>query len=142
MAARINVACLKSNPATTIKARDYVPDIHRGDILCPAQRCRCDLQGVQASTRLVNGEQIAVEAFFRLPSNAEKAGRGHTPSCRYNVEKTVKRLVARSRKITELDEHAEPLLGASHGHGAEFRLHILMELLPPSDKDGAIRWRT
>jgi len=130
MAARISVACLKSNPATTIKACDYDPDIHRRNIMCPVQRCGCELQGVQASTRTVNGEQIAVEAFFRLPGNAEKAGRGHTPACRYNVEKTVKRLVAISRQITQLDDRAEPLLSAAHGHDAEFRLHILMELLP------------
>lgn len=130
MAARIGVACLKSNPTTTIKACDYDPDIHRGNILCPVQRCRCELLGVQASTRNVNGEQVAVEAFFRLPGNAEKLGRGHTPACRYNVEKTVKRLVAMSRQITELDERAEPLLGGTHGKNAEFRLHILMELLP------------
>jgi len=130
MAAWIGVACLKSDPATTIKACDYDPDIHRRNILCPVQRCRCDLQGVQAGTRLVNGEQIAIEAFFRLPGNAEKAGRGHTPACQYNVEKTVKRLVAMSHQITQLDESAEPLLSAARGRDAEFRLHILMELLP------------
>lgn len=130
MAARISIACLKSNPATTIKAYDYEPNMHRGNVLCPDQRCRCELQGVQASTRAVNGEQIAVDAFFRLPGNAERLGRGHVPACRYNVGKTVSRLVAMSRQITRLDECAEPLLAATHGQGAEFRLHILMELLP------------
>ncbi len=129
MAARIGVACLKSDPAKTIKACEYDPDIHRGDVLCPVERCRCELQGVTASTRTVNDEQIAVEAFFRLPSNAEKAGRGHTPVCRYNVERIVKRLVRMSEEIKRFDEDAEPLLAAARGQAAEFRLHILMETL-------------
>lgn len=129
MAARIGIACLKSNPATTIEACDYDPDIHRRNIICPVQRCRCELQGVQASTRLVNGEQIAVEAFFRLPSNAERLGRGHTPVCKFNVERTITSLVAKSQRIDRVDINAEPLLAAIQGRKAEFRLHILMEAL-------------
>src|SRR5215211_2172173 len=120
MAARIGVARLKSDPAKTIKACGYDPDIHRGDVLCPVDRCRCELQGVTASTRTINGEQIAVEAFFRLPRDAEKCGRGHTPACRYNVEKTVKKLVAASEEIKRLDKDAEPVLAAVRGQGAEF----------------------
>jgi hypothetical protein len=97
--------------------------------MCPVHRCGCELQGVQASTRTVNGELIAVDAFFRLPSNAEKAGRGHKPACRFNVERTVTRLVAMSRRIDKIDADAEPLLDTARGRGAEFRLHILMEIL-------------
>ena len=130
MAARIGVARLRLNPVATVRACDYEPDLHRGNVLCPDHRCRRPLQGVQASTRTVNGEQIAVDAFFRLPANAERLGQSHTPACRYNIGETVSRLVAMSRQITQLDERAAPLLAAARGESAEFRLHILMELLP------------
>ena len=52
------------------------------------------------------------------------------PVGRYNVEKTVKRRRAMSHEITRFGENAEPLLAAGRGQGAEFRLHVLMELLP------------
>ena len=129
MAARIGVARLKSDYTKIIMACDYNPNMHRGNVLCPVDRCRCELQGVQAGTRNVNGEQIAVDAFFRLPSNAEKAGRGHTPVCRYNIDHVVTRLVGSSRKIDRFDKNAEPLLARLRGKGAEFRIHILMEVL-------------
>ena len=35
-----------------------------------------------------------------------------------------------SHEITRFGENAEPLLAAGRGQGAEFRLHVLMELLP------------
>ena len=130
MAARISLAQLRSNPARTITAAQYDPEKHRGDVLCPFVRCRCELQGVQASTRNVNGEQVQVDAFFRLPSNAEKNGHGHTLGCRFNTGRTVKRLVAMSQEIRNLGGAAELLLDAAPRKGAEFRLHILMEYLP------------
>lgn len=130
MAARIGVAVLKSNQSQHIKASEFDPDIHRGNILCPDKVCRRELVGVQASSRTVNGEDVLVEAFFRLPSGAEKTGNGHRPNCHFNVDKTVKRLVAMSEQVTDLDPHAVPLLAAIRGKPAEFRLHILMELLP------------
>jgi hypothetical protein len=131
MAARIGVARLRSNPAKMIAAAEYSPDKHRGDVSCLVDRCGCELQGVQASTRQINGDQIEVDAFFRLPAGAEKNGRGHTAVCRFNVEKTVKRLVAMSQEVKKLDGSAELLLeDAARRKGAEFRLHILMELLP------------
>lgn len=129
MAARIGVASLKSDRAKTIKAYEYNPDIHRGDVLCPVYRCGCELQGVQASNRTINGELISIDPFFRLPSNAEKLGRGHAPVCRFNVKKTITSLVAKSRRIDSVDINAEPLLAATQGGKAEFRLHILMEAL-------------
>ncbi len=138
MAGRIGVARLRSNPAETIAAAKYSPDKHRGDVLCPDSRCGCELLGVQASSRNINGDQVSVDAFFRLPGGAEKNGRGHTAACRFNVERTVKRLVAMSQEVKNLDENAEMLLDAARRKGAEFRLHILMELLP-SLKQG---WRT
>lgn len=137
MGARIGFARLKSNPAKMITAAEYNPDKHRGDVLCPDGRCKCEIQGVQASTRNINGDQVNVDAFFRLPGGAEKSGRGHATACRFNIEKTVKRLVAMSQEIKNLDNGAELLLDAAR-KSAEFRLHILMELLP-SIKQG---WRT
>ena len=130
MAATIPIARLKSDPSKAIKAAEYKPEDHRGDIRCPDKRCCCDLQGVQAGNRTVNGEVVAVAAFFRLPGNAEKTGKGHKPSCRYNIDCTVKRLVARSKEIINLDPAALPLLAATRGQPAEFRIHILMEVLP------------
>ncbi len=130
MAARIGFARLRSNKAVTITAAQYDPNVHRGDVVCPDVRCACGLVGVQATTRNIKGEQVDVDPFFRLTSSAEKTGRGHVATCRYNVERTVERLVARSREIKKLDENAEPLLAAAGSKKADFRLHILMELLP------------
>ncbi|MBL6080691.1 hypothetical protein JMJ56_21985 [Belnapia sp. T18] len=130
MAARIGVAVLKADPSQHIRASEFDPDIHRGNVLCPDKLCRRELVGVQASSRTVNDEVVHVEAFFRLPSGAEKTGNGHRPSCHFAVDRTMKRLAAMSEQVTDLDPHAVPLLAAIRGKPAEFRLHILMELLP------------
>lgn len=93
---------------------------------------------MQAGSRNVNGDQVGVDAFFRLPGGAARNGRGHTAACRFNLEATAKRLVATSQEMRRLDGGAELLLDAARRKGAEFRLHILMELLP-SLRQG---WRT
>lgn len=129
MAAKIDIARLQVNSAYLVLAANYKKSEH-GIVLCPDNRCRCLIQGVSASTRNVGGGQVTVNAFFRLPSDAEKEGKGHKPSCRFSVQQTVTRLVARSREIRKFDENADPLLDGIPGHKAEFRLHILMELLP------------
>ena len=127
MAAKIDHARLQADRSQTVWASEYDKQEH-GTPLCPDRRCDCVLEGVHASTRNVGDQQVEVAAFFRLPRNAEASGRGHTAGCHYNVERTVARLVARSREIKKFDGNAVPLLDKARGHGAEFRLHILMEM--------------
>jgi hypothetical protein len=125
MAARIDHAVLAAAPSQKITAFEYDPAKHSA-VLCPL--CGCIVQGVRATTRQVNDEQIAVTPYFRLPPNAEKNGKGHTDQCRFNVKVTVEWLVAASREIKNFDNSPE-MLCAGAKHTAEFRLHILMELL-------------
>lgn len=128
MASKISKARLASDHSALISAEDYSREKH-GAALCPDLRCLCRLRGVSATSRNVNGEQIPVAAYFGLPPNAEKSGTGHTKRCRFNVEETIKRLVAKSKEIKEFCEDAEPILFGPRGDVAEYRLHILMELL-------------
>ena len=71
MAAKIDRACLKADPSRTVWASEYDKHAH-GTPLCPDRRCRCVLEGVQTSTRNVNGTQVNVDAFFRLPNTVRK----------------------------------------------------------------------
>ncbi|SEH66558.1 hypothetical protein SAMN04244559_03361 [Magnetospirillum fulvum] len=128
MASKISKARLATDHSALINAEAYSKE-KNGTALCPDIRCICRLRGVSATSRNVNGEQIPVAAYFGLPPNAEKNGSGHTKRCRFNTEETVKRLVAKSKEIKEFDEDAEPILFGPRGDIAEYRLHILMELL-------------
>ena len=128
MASKISRARLASNHSALISAEDYSREKH-GAALCPDLRCLCRLRGVSATSRNVDGEQIPVAAYFGLPPNAEKNGSGHTKRCRFNVEETVKRLVAKSKEIKKFYNDMEPILFGPRGDIAEYRLHILMELL-------------
>lgn len=141
MAAKIPIGCLQANPAQTVSASEYDKAKH-GGVLCPDRRCGCVLEGIPAYTRNVGDNQVNVSAFFRLPKNAEKNGLGHKPSCRFNVEKTITRLVAKSKEIKNLDSEAEPILATARGQGAEFRLHILMESLELTSNGWTNNWDT
>lgn len=125
MPARMDSARLQSNSTRIVHARDYEKVIH-GPAVC--EDCHCEVVGVHGGVRNVNGEQIQIDAFFRLPPHAESRGTGHTSNCHYNVGRIVERIVAQSREIKDLDEEAD-LLVAARKRRAEFRLHILMETL-------------
>lgn len=102
--------------------------VKHGAVLCIDTHCLCAVEGVHATSRNVKGEQVHVDAFFRLPKNAEQNGTGHDPGCRFNVKNIVTKIVAESREIKTFDPDAAPLV-ATRNKRAEVRLHILMETL-------------
>ena len=128
MAVRMRTARLLSDPAVIVRAGDYIKAVHQ-DIVCHS--CRCTVHGTAAYERNQNGRQVQVRAFFSV-----SAGIRHKENCRFNVQRTMDLLVARSSKIRSLDEEAIPLLAREPGgKKAEFRLHIMMDCLgagPPS----------
>ena len=122
MAVKMSTARLLADPGRLIRAEDYNKSIHRS-VVC--RSCRCTVYGTSAYERNQNGLQIQVRAFFSV-----SAGVRHKPHCRFNVERTIDLLVARSSKVTTLDISAIPLLVRGSGtKKAEFRLHILMDCL-------------
>ena len=127
MASKIAKARLATDRSSEIRAAEYVKEKH-GAVLCPDRRCLCRLRGVSATTRTVDGAKIHVAAYFGLPPNAEKSGRGHSPQCHYNLPATIQRLVRRSKEIRKFNEDDESLLAGGQGQSVEYRLHILMEL--------------
>ena len=131
MAATVKEARLRTNPEVFVKAADYRKWEH-GAVLCPQKRCLTPMLGVSATRKNVNGKPVNVDPLFRLPPNAEKDGKGHTPVCKYNIQKTVTRWVARSREFKNFDKDAELLLEGLASGKAEFRLHILMDALSRS----------
>lgn len=66
-----------------IKAWEYDHERHAGKVVCDL--CRCPVSGVVAAGRKIGDFQIKIRPYYRLPVNAEKEGRGHTPTCRYNT---------------------------------------------------------
>ncbi len=122
--AKMGQARLKNNLSEWIWASDFDKDKH-GEVVCFDNRCLCRVKGVRAYPKTVGDEQIIVPAYFSLWPNVE-----HAHSCRYNVEKTIKKFVARSKAIRQIDQSALPILEKiGQGQAAEFRLHILMEAL-------------
>lgn len=140
MAAKISRARLHKDNTAFVHARDYSRETH-GLALCPDLRCLCKLRGVPRTERTVKDERIAVDAYFGLPAGAERKGQGHTARCRYNVEDTVRRLVAVSERIDSFGRSSPKILHSPRGRRAEYRLHILMELLngrlPAGERGGA-----
>ncbi len=128
MAVKMATARLLAKPEMLVRAEDYNKAVHHG-VVCHS--CRCTVQGTSAYERNQNGLQVRVRAFFSV-----SAGVRHKQNCRYNVERTMDLLVARSSKITNLDVDAIPLLARdSDTKKAEFRLHIMMDCVkagPPS----------
>ena len=121
MAAKIDRARLQADPSRMVGASAYDKHEH-GTALCPDPRCRCVLRFIKGYTRSIYDQQAFTVAHFALPANAEANGRGHGLRCGFNVAKVVAKIVAASRKFTG----GELLTDAPSG--AEYRLHILMEL--------------
>ena len=63
-------------------------------------------------------------AFFRLPP-----GGFHEDWCTYAVAVRIRKLVAQSVDLERIDPTAIPMLVAGNARTAEFRLHVLMEML-------------
>lgn len=133
MAVKMTTARLLAEPEVLVRAEDYNKAVHHG-VVCHS--CRCTVHGTSAYERNQNGLQIHVRAFFSV-----SAGVRHKQHCRYNVQRTMDLLVARSSKITNLDVNAIPLLARDSGtKKAEFRLHIMMDCLkagPPSSLEAS-----
>lgn len=120
--ARMSQARLHKNAEKIVEASTYDRE-KDGAVVCIS--CRCPVNGVRGYPRNVCDEQIFVPAFFRL-----EQGINHGPKCKYNVEKTIRMLVGRSKAIRKIDREAQPILDKiGQGQKAEFRLHILMEAI-------------
>ena len=124
----MSLARLRSDPSIKIRAREYQRSKHR-DVCCV--HCLCAVEGVASTTRTIaeEGKQVFIDAYFRLPKNAEKKGAGHKPNCRFNIGKTLERFVARSKEIKTFDNNAELLFSPTQGKQVELRLHIMMKAI-------------
>src|SRR5450756_2389221 len=111
-----------------INADEYENGTH-GALQC--LDCGCAVLGVRSYPRTVGDHEIVVRAYFRLPTDAQKDGKGHEPVCRFNIGSAVSVLVARSAEVKTFSSEAEPLLSALLGKQTELRLHILMEIVQP-----------
>jgi hypothetical protein len=125
MASRMPAARLQGR---IINADEYEKDMH-GAVQC--LDCGCAVLGVRSYPRTVGDHEIVVRAYFRLPTDAQKDGKGHEPGCRFNIGSAVSVLVARSAEVKTFSSEAEPLLSALLGKQTELRLHILTEIVQP-----------
>ncbi|MEH3117207.1 MAG: hypothetical protein PGN25_06265 [Methylorubrum populi] len=101
--------------STIVTAKDYEPKSGQA-LRCLDLRCGARLGHVQAHPR--NGRDT--NAYFRRAQGSE-----HSPTCRFNVDGTVRRLVAGSQS---LDKYAG-ILGASPDGHSIVRLNILFDAL-------------
>ena len=116
----MKIARCKTNPEVFVRAADYNKAVH-GAVICNS--CRCAVLGKAAYTRNKDEQQISVRAFYSVFPKTR-----HKESCKYNAQRTVDVMVARSSKVTALDENAIIMLARDSGKKkAEFRLHIMMD---------------
>jgi len=116
----MKIARRKTNPEVFVRAADYNKAVH-GDVVCNS--CRCAVLGKSAYICNKNMQQICVRAFYSVFPRTR-----HKESCKYNAQRTMDVMVARSSKVTTLDENAVLMLARGSGKKkAEFRLHIMMD---------------
>lgn len=125
MGVRIPKARLQKDPGRLVEATKYAK--HLGPVLC--LHCPASLSAVPEYTRLVNGKQVYVSAYFRLHLGIE-----HDTSCVYNIDATLQRLVSRSREVTDLGSEFIALLEKTQS-GATVRLHVLTRHVLPALAD-------
>lgn len=120
MAVKIGKAIPERGPVgrDPVPAALYDKATHGRRPLCPG--CSCRLKHTRASEQETGIARKRTPAYFgRLPNVSHERG------CKYDIEATMKRLVAQSREVRE---YGDALLAYVSGHEdtVEFRLHVLL----------------
>ena len=137
MGVQIDHARLNKNTSEIVTADQYNKSVH-GEVLCPDKKCSCPLSHVPLASRNIQNKkngttrQVTVHSFFRLPRSSKKTGKNHTHRCRFHGDPVLEKHVGISQEIKKLGKDIEPLLSSGGKKVAEYRLHILMEIIRAS----------
>ncbi|WP_144404384.1 hypothetical protein [Belnapia sp. F-4-1] len=99
--------------------------VRHGIPRCPGSGCGIELTHTSAYPK--NSGRTVVSAHFGL-----RKGQKHRPGCKYDIDATLRKIVAKSHEVRELGTAAlVEHVGSREEQAVEFRLHVLLAGMEP-----------